>query len=127
MVQTQTVDYSLVQKILKTCPFYDSIVNYEYIEGDLLSQMLIDWYRDLIFSANPEDERQLKIINAIDKSLHLYVEDNKYKRGLKKVLNESDISLDDQKSIKDVIKKIIIFTNSYEKEEILDISIAEWI
>ena len=75
MVQTQTIDYSLVRKILSTCPYYDNIVNYEYEEGDSLSQILIDWYRDLIFSADPNDERQLKVINAIDKSLYLYVKD----------------------------------------------------
>lgn len=127
MVQTQTIDYSLVQGILKSCPYYDKIVNYEYEEGDALSEILIDWYRDLIFSADPQDERQLKIIKAIDKSLYLYVMDKKYKKGLVKVLDANEISLDNQNSIRDVIKKIIIFTNSYEKKEILDIESSRWL
>lgn len=127
MVQTQTIDYSLVQGILKSCPYYDKIVNYEYEEGDALSEILIDWYRDLIFSADPKDERQLKIIKAIDKSLYLYVMDKKYKKGLVKVLDANEISLDNQNSIRDVIKKIIIFTNSYEKKEILDIESSRWL
>ena len=124
MVQTQTIDYSLVRKILSTCPYYDNIVNYEYEEGDSLSQILIDWYRDLIFSADPNDERQLKVINAIDKSLYLYV---KYKKGLSKLLDADAVSLDNQNSIKNVIKTIILFTNSFQKEEVLDVSSSRWI
>lgn len=127
MVQTQTIDYSLVRKILSTCPYYDNIVNYEYEEGDCLSQILIDWYRDLIFSADPNDERQLKVINAIDKSLYLYVKDKRYKKGLSKLLDADAVSLDNQNSIKNVIKTIILFTNSFQKEEVLDISSSRWI
>ena len=127
MVQTQTIDYSLVRKILSTCPYYDSIVNYEYEEGDSLSQILIDWYRDLIFSADPSDERQLKIISAIDKSLYLYVKDKKYKKGLSKLLDAKQVSLDNQNSIRNVIKTIVFFTNSFQKEEVLDVSNSRWI
>lgn len=127
MVQTQTIDYSLVRKILSTCPYYDNIVNYEYEEGDSLSQILIDWYRDLIFSADPNDERQLKVINAIDKSLYLYVNDKRYKKGLSKLLDADAVSLDNQNSIKNVIKTIILFTNSFQKEEVLDVSSSRWI
>lgn len=127
MVQTQTIDYSLVRKILATCPYYDSIVNYEYEEGDELSAILIDWYRDLIFSADPNDDRQLKIINAIDKSLYLYVKDKKYKKGLSKLINADEVSLDNQNSIRNVIKTIVLFTNSFQKEEVLDISSSKWI
>ena len=92
-----------------------------------MSQILIDWYRDLIFSADPNDERQLKVINAIDKSLYLYVKDKRYKKGLSKLLDADAVSLDNQNSIKNVIKTIILFTNSFQKEEVLDVSSSRWI
>ena len=127
MLQTQTIDIAHVQKILGKCPYYDYIVNYEYEEGDTLTSTLIDWYRDLIFSANANDEAQLKIVGAIDYSMHLYVRDNKYKRGLKKLITIDDFSLENKVKIKDVIKKIILFTNTYEKEEILEVSNSKWL
>lgn len=127
MLKTQTIDIEHVQRILNSCPYYDQIVNYEYQEGDFLSKALIDWYRELIFSADGFNEKQLKIISAMDRAMYLYVKENKYKKGLKKVLSENDISIDSQISIANAIKKILMFTNSYEKQEILEISSSMWL
>lgn len=127
MIETQTIDIRHVKKILSFCPNYDSIINYDYAEGDILSSKLIEWYKELIFSADGESPGQLKIIGEVDKSLALYVKDNKYKRGLKKLFNVEDITLNDQNLIKETIKKIILFTNSYEKNEVLEISNSMWL
>lgn len=127
MIQTQTIDIQHVKKILENCPHYDMIVNYEYPYGDVLSKRLIDWYRDLIFSANGNDENQLLLIKALDKSLYLYVKDNKYKRGIKKIIDVSELGFNDKSVIKETIKKLIEFTNNYEKKEIRELSISRWL
>ena len=127
MIQTQTIDIQHVKKILENCPHYDMIVNYEYPYGDILSKRLIDWYRDLIFSANGNDENQLLLIKALDKSLYLYVKDNKYKRGIRKIIDVSELGFNDKSVIKETIKKLIEFTNNYEKKEIRELSISRWL
>lgn len=127
VLKTQTIDIEHVQRILNSCPYYDKIVNYEYKEGDILSKDLINWYRELIFSADGTNQKQLKIINAMDRALYLYVKENKYKKGLTKVLNESDVSIDNQRSIANTIKKILLYTNKYEEQEILNISNSVWL
>lgn len=127
MIQTQTIDINHVRKILENCPNFDKIVNYEYPYGDVLSKKLIDWYRELIFSANGNNESQLMVINALDKSLYLYVKDNKYKRGIRKIISADELSFENKKVIKEVIKRIIEFTNNYEKKELRDFSIARWL
>ncbi len=127
MIQTQTIDIQHVKKILENCPHYDMIVNYEYPYGDVLSKRLIDWYRDLIFSANGNDENQLLLIKALDKSLYLYVKDNKYKRGIRKIIDVSELGFNDKSVIKETIKKLIEFTNNYEKKEIRELSISRWL
>lgn len=127
MIQTQTIDIQHVKKILENCPHYDMIVNYEYPYGDVLSKKLIDWYRDLIFSANGNDENQLLLIKALDKSLYLYVKDNKYKRGIRKIIDVSELGFNDKSIIKETIKKLIEFTNNYEKKEIRELSISRWL
>ena len=127
MIQTQTIDIQHVKKILENCPHYDMIVNYEYPYGDVLSKRLIDWYRDLIFSANGNDENQLLLIKALDKSLYLYVKDNKYKRGIRKIIDVSELGFNDKSVIKETIKKLIEFTNNYEKKEIRELSISSWL
>ena len=127
LVYTQTIDVTFVNKILKHCPHYDSIVNYEYDYGDSLSSKLIDWYRELIFAVNGNDEKQLKVVEALDKGIYLYVKDNKYKSELKKHLRIEDISLESKKLIKDLIKKIIVFTSKYEQRQLLEVTSSIWI
>lgn len=127
LVYTQTIDVSFVNKILKHCPNYDYIVNYEYEYGDVLSKKLIEWYRELIFAVNGEDERQLKIVESLDKGLYLYVKDNKYKKEFSKHLSIEDIDLENKRSIKDLIKKIIVFTSKYEQRQVLEITSSRWI
>lgn len=127
MIQTQTIDINHVKKILENCPHFDTIVKYEYPYGDNLSKKLIDWYRELVFSANGMNENQLLVIKALDKSLYLYVRDNKYKRGLRKIIKIDELTFQSKDIIKDVIKRLIDFTNSYEKKELREVSISRWL
>ena len=127
MLQTETIDIEHVRLVLKNCPNYDEIIEYEYPYVDELSKKLIDWYRELIFSAKGDNERELLLIRALDKSLYLYVRDNKFKRGLKKVISTDELNFSNKELIKDVIKRLIEFTNNYEKKEVLDISVSKWI
>ena len=127
MIQTQTIDIGHVKMILDNCPNYDKIIHYEYPYGDVLSKKLIDWYRDLIFTANGNNEKQLLLIRALDRSLYLYVRDNKYKRGLRKIINSDELTFENRELIKDVIKRLIEYTNSYEKKEIREVSVSKWL
>ncbi|MED9979259.1 MAG: hypothetical protein UFP41_03545 [Bacilli bacterium] len=124
---TQTIDISNVKKILKCCPHYDDIINSEVDYEDELSYDLIDWYKDLIFSCNADNEEEVKIIRLIDRSLYMYVNSYKYKIGLKKIIDIKDIDLNSDKSIKNLIKKIINYTTKYENNEILNITNGRWL
>ena len=124
---TQTIDISNVKKILKCCPHYDDIINSEVDYEDELSFDLIDWSKDLIFSCNADNEEEVKIIRLIDRSLYMYVNSYKYKIGLKKIIDIKDIDLNSDKSIKNLIKKIINYTTKYENNEILNITSGRWI
>ena len=127
MIQTQTIDIGHVKKILENCPNYDKIIHYEYPYGDILSKKLIDWYRELIFSANVNNESQLLLIKALDKSLYLYIRDTKYKRGLRKIISVDELTFEDQNTIKEVIKKLIEFTNNYENKEVREVTVSKWL
>ena len=127
MIQTQTIDIGHVKMILENCPNYDKIIHYEYPYGDTLSKKLIDWYRDLIFTANSNNKNQLMLIRALDRSLYLYVRDNRYKRGLRKIITSDEWSFDNKEVIKDVIKRLIEYTTSYEKKEIREVSVSKWL
>ena len=121
------VDVINVKKILKTCPHYDDIINYDFDYNDELSIDLIDWYKDLIFSCDGNNEKETKIIKMIDNSMYMYVSDYKYRRGLSDIITVRDIDLNSDKSIKKLIKKILDYTSKYEIKEILDVKSSRWI
>ena len=127
MIQTQTINIYHVQQVLENCPHYDMIINYEYPYGDVLSKKLIDWYRELIFSVNDDNKNQLMLIRALDKSLYLYVRDNKYKREIRKVITSEELTFSDKNLIKEVIIKLIEFTMNYENREVREINISNWL
>ncbi len=127
MIQTQTIDIDHVKKVLDNCPHYDMIIHYEYPYGDMLSKSLIDWYRELVFSANCNDESQMLLVRALDKSLYLYVRDNKYKRKLREIIKATELSFDSKDTIKEVIRKLLEFTNDYEKKEVREVTVAKWL
>ncbi len=127
MIQTQTIDIGHVKTVLENSPHFESIIHYEYPYGDILSKKLVDWYRDLIFSANAKDGTKLTLIRALDRSLYLYVRDNKYKRELRKIITADELTFENKELIKDVIKRLIEFTNSYENNEVREVSVSKWL
>jgi len=121
------IDIVNVKKILETCPHYDEIINFEFDYTDEITIDLIDWYKDLIFSCDGNDENETKIIKMIDNSMYKYINDYKYRKGLAKIINTRDIDLNSERSIKKLIKKILDYTNKYENTEILNITSSRWI
>ena len=121
------IDVINVKKVLEACPHYDEIINFEFDYNDEITIDLIDWYKELIFSCDGNDEKESKIIKMIDNSMYLYVNDYKYRKGLSKIISTKDIDLNSEKSIKKLIKKIIDYTSKYETNEILTVTNSKWI
>ena len=73
MFETLTIDVTNVKKILKCCPYYDDIINSDIMYNDDLSIDLIEWYKDIIFSCNGDNEEDIKIIRNIDRCMYIYI------------------------------------------------------
>ena len=121
------IDVVNVKKILETCPHYDEIINYEFDYNDEVTIDLIDWYKDLIFSCDWNNDNETQIIKMIDNSMYMYVSDYKYRKGLAKIIDVKDIDLNSEKSIRKLIKKILDYTNRYENIEILNVTSSRWL
>lgn len=120
MFETLTIDVTNVKKILDCCPYYDDIVNSDIVYEDDFSVDLIDWYRDLIFSCDGDNNDDIKVVRDIDRCMYLYINDNKYRKGIRKIIN---FNLDDYK----IVNKILDFTDKYEINEILNITTEKWL
>lgn len=105
------------------CPYYDDIINYDIRYDDEFSFDLIDWYKDLVFSWDMD----MEVIRVIDKCMYFYINSYEYRKGLKGIVNLSDMDMNSDKRKKRLIKKIIGYTERYEDDMVLNIRVNKWI
>lgn len=117
----------MVNKILSYYPYYDDIINYDIKYDDEFSFDIIDWYKDLIFSINYNDNNEIEVVKKIDRCMYIYVNSLRYRNGLKRIINIYDIDLNSDRKKRKLIKKIINYTSKYEDELIYDFCNNKWI
>lgn len=119
-----TIDIDNVKRIMNNCHYYDYITNYDIDYSDEVTTELIDWYKDVIFLYNSRNKSDLEIVNKLDRSIYFYLKDNKYRRGLKRILDIDDFDIRKRENL---IDKINYFTDDYEKNIYLYINSSKWI
>jgi hypothetical protein len=101
-------------KILTTCSHFDDIVNYDFLEDDILTKKLIQYYQDFIFNVD-EGENSLSIIKQLDEALYKYTLDYHFARSLKDKLDVDVITSDNFAYLSDLMKYIIQFFSTYDE------------
>jgi len=119
----KTIDIKKIKKVLRNCPYYDDIMNYDILYDDIYSLDLIDWYKDIIF----DKEIDLVTIKNIDRCIYMYINDYNYRVGLKKVVKLKDMDLNSISRKKRMIKKILNYNDLYEENSILNIVTSRWL
>ena len=127
MIDTHTIDIDNVRKILNSCPYYDEVINYDFDYSDKLTINLIDWYKELIFASDPNNQKEVDIINKIDTCMYKYVTDSRFRRGLKKIISPEEITFSSSYYIKTLVEKMINYNTDYEIKSILNIQSSKWI
>lgn len=69
--------------VLNNCKYYDEIVDYPFVEGDILTSYIIDEYSRHIFDVDSQDARKTNYLKVLDISVYTYLKNNKFKQRLK--------------------------------------------
>ena len=112
--------------VLKYCPNYYNIVNFDFQDEDLISEKLIGIYKNYIFSINLNNPEDIERIEELDRVLASYIADYLFRRTLQKEIVTVQVKKDNNvlRNLVDVI--IRIFTN-YEEYTTRKIYISKWI
>lgn len=121
------LDTNKIKKLISCSPHYDEIINSNIEYENELSYDLIDWYKEFIFSSNPNDKESLKLIKLIDDSMYLYINNYNFRLGLLNTINYKYLDLNSTINTKKIIRKILNYTEKYKDEELLNIKIGKWI
>lgn len=112
--------------ILKYCPNYYKIENFDFDEDDYITIKLISIYEDYIFNIDEKDEENIKKISILDLVLGKYVDDYTFRKEIKngvlniRVKRGSDI-------IETIVNSLISLFENYEEGYTRNIYFARWI
>ncbi len=69
---------SRVSSMVSICMHYDEIVHFPISDEDLLTSMLIDYYRDFIATVNSKSLEEVRLLSHYDQALFYYLTNHQF-------------------------------------------------
>lgn len=112
-------------KILTCCSHFDEIVNHDFLEDDIFTKKLIQYYQDFIFSIQ-DIEKNLPLIKVLDEAVYKYIEDYRFAKSLKDTLDIDVIVSDKFNWLGELMEYIINFYKTYDDSSV-PVTPTKWI
>lgn len=114
------------KQILKHCPNYYKIMDFEFYKDDKLSQKLLDVYEDYVFKVDLNNKNQIVKLEQIDLILARYIDDYFFRKELRSEMGKIRVRKDEDILIA-VIDWIIKVFDNYEVGYTRNIYFSRWI
>lgn len=112
--------------VLKYCPNYYNIVNFDFKDEDVISEKLVNIYKTYVFSINMLSSDDINKVQELDKVLSNYIHDYTFRNTMKKEIVTVRVNKDNN-ILRNLVDAIIkIFTN-YEEYTTRQLYISKWI
>lgn len=112
--------------ILKHCPNFYKIINFEFLEEDSISAKLIDIYENFIFDVDVESQSDIKTVEKLDFVINKYIDDYSFRKEMQRSLLSIRVRQSDN-IMKTIVDSIITAYDSYETGYTRNIYFARWI
>ncbi len=115
------------KKILRHCPNFYKIVNFEYFEDDKLSEKLIDVYQKYIFNrVDLNNKNQVTKLEQLDVVLSKYIDDYFFRKELKCEMKRIKVRKDED-TLTAIVNWIIKVFDNYEEGFTKNIYFSRWL
>jgi hypothetical protein len=115
------------KRVLEHCVNFDEIVNCDFLEDDVLTKKLIEYYQDFVFNIDDNNDEQLSLIKKLDEAMYKYIADYRFAKRLKKELRIDEVTKEGFAYLDQLMRFIIQFMGEYEKEVVRNIVPTKWI
>lgn len=115
------------KQILKYCPNYYKIINFNPMSGDELSTRIINMYKDYIFKININCEEEVNQIKELDSAINKYINDFSFRSEIERQIKTTKIKNDCKDIIKFLVDLILKVFAQYEDYTTRVIYISRWI
>jgi len=113
--------------ILKHCPNFYKIINFEFFEEDFISQKLIEIYKDFIFEIDLTDKTDIKMVQQLDFVINKYIEDYYFRKEMQIGMQNIRVKRSSDNLMKNIVESVIECFDSYEMSYTRTIYFARWI
>lgn len=113
--------------VLKYCSNYYKIINFEYYEGDFVTDKLIKIYRDYIFNIDFNNIDNIKQAIKLDKIIAKYIDDYFFRREMSEGLRKIKVSINEKNILQVIVNNIFKIFNRYIDISTRKIYISRWI
>lgn len=114
------------KQILKHCPNFYKIVNFEFFEDDELSKKLLSVYEDFVFKVELTNKSAVMKVEQLDVVLSKYIDDYFFRKELREEMKKIRIRKDEDILVAIVNWLIKVFDN-YEVGFTRNIYFSRWI
>lgn len=115
------------EKMMKICKNYKIITTCEFLEDDLFSKMLVNYYKNKVERTPLDNSEKLNQLAKFDKVMRKYIEDYNFSKKLKSSVDVSSILASKVDLTEAVVDYVSSFSDKYDV--VLDESIVNtrWI
>ncbi len=114
------------KQILRHCPNFYKIVNFEYYEDDKLSEKLIDIYQEYVFKVDLTNKNQVVKLEQLDIVLGKYIEDHFFRKELRVEMKRIKVRKDED-ILNAIVNWIIKVFDNYEEGYTKNIYFSRWL
>ena len=112
--------------ILKHCPNFYKINNFEFDEEDYITLKIFNIYEDYIFNIDETNEEELKKVEDLDYVLSKYIDDYSFRKDVQKGLLDIRVKRD-ANIIETIINAILKIFEKYEEGYTRNIYFSRWV
>jgi len=114
------------KEILKHCPNFYNIINFEFKDTDVISGKLINIYKNYIFSINLDNTEEVSHLEELDRVLSNYMHDFLFRSTLQKEIVTVKVNRNGN-IIRSFVESILKIFSNYEEYTTRKIYISRWI
>lgn len=113
-------------EVLKHCPHFYTIINFEYYSNDVISERLINVYENYIFNVDINNVDNRKKIEKFDEVMYKYISDNIFRNEIKNDIKNIKLKKSDN-LLESIVNAILKIFDDYYKTHLKKIPITRWI
>lgn len=101
------------QKLNNLFPNFNSIIECEFLEDDLLTKKIIEYYQNYISDINENEQNELSFAKKLDDAVYNYIEDYHFAKSFKDTIDIAVIVSNKFNHHKQFLEYIVSFMEEY--------------